>query len=193
MKKVITAIVCAAVAATSSGLLAQSGSIRLVPPAASGVKFAQPWRPAGVTGDTMIVGTVIDSRQVPVAYAKVQLRSLITGTVQQEGESNELGEYKFAVDSPGTYVVEMVVVDGYVLALSNAGSLARFETLRTLVQLPGRWDMQLRNMVMPQNTASFFGMSAQNTMTAATVNLALDMKIAPVNSGEPVSATATTQ
>jgi hypothetical protein len=164
-----------------------------VPPTPSGVKFAQPWLPAGVTGDTMIIGTVIDIRQAPVAYAKVQLRNLVTGTVQQEGESNEYGEYQFAVETPGTYVVEMVMVDGYVLALSNAGSLARFETLRTLVQLPGRWDMQLRNMVMPQNTTSFLGMSAQNTMTAATVNLALDMKIAPVNAGEPVSATATTQ
>ena len=193
MRRTTIAIVCAALGVTSSALLAQSGSIRLIPPTAPGVKFAQPWRPAGIAGDTLIIGTVIDVRQVPVAYAKVQLRSLVTGTVQQEGEANEYGEYKFAVETPGTYVVEMVVVDGYVLALSNAGSLARFETLRTLVQLPGRWDMQLRNMVMPQNTASFFGMSAQNTMTAATVNLALDMKIAPVNSGEPVSATATTQ
>jgi hypothetical protein len=177
----------------SSGVLAQSGSIRLIPPTASGVKFAQPWRPSGTTGDTMIVGTVIDVRQVPVAYAKVQLRSLLTGIVQQDVESNEYGEYTFAVETPGTYVVEMVRVDGYVLALSNAGSLARFETLRTLVQLPGRWDLQLRNMVMPRNTTSFLGMSAQRTMTAATVNLALDMKIAPVNAGEPVSATAMTQ
>ena len=29
------------------------------------------------------------------------------------------------------------MVDGYVLALSNAGSLARYETLQTVVQLPG--------------------------------------------------------
>lgn len=193
MRKLIVAIACAALGATSSGLLAQSGSIRLVPPSPSGVKFAQPWRPAGIGGDTMIIGTVIDIRQVPVAYAKVQLRSLITGTVQQEGESNEFGEYQFAVDAPGTYVVEMVTVDGYVAALSNAGSLARFETLRTLVQLPGRWNTQLRNMVMPQNTTSFLGMSAQSTMTSATLNLALAMHIAPVNSGEPVSATATSQ
>ena len=190
MKKLIVALAFATLGA-SSGLLAQSGTIRLAPPSPSGVKFAQPWRPAGVGGNTMVVGTVIDIGQVPVAYARVQLRSLNTGTVAQAGESNELGEYEFAVEVPGTYVVEMVTVDGYVAALSNAGSLARYETLQTLVQLPGRWNAQLRNMVIPQNTASFLGMSAQNTMTSATLNLALDMHIAPVDSGEPVSATAT--
>ena len=192
MRKLSVAIVCAALGATSSGLLAQSRSIRLAPPP-SGVTFAQPWRPATNGSQTMIVGTVIDIGKVPVPYARVQLRSLITGTVQQEGESNEFGEYEFAVDTPGTYVVEMVTVHGYVVALSNAGSLARFETVRTLVQLPGRWNSQLRNMVMPQSPTSFLGMSAQNTMTSATLNLALDMRIAPVNSGEPVSATGTSQ
>lgn len=189
MRKLFTAVVCAVLVAASSGLLAQSGSIRLVPPSTQGVKFAQPWRPAGVGGDTRIIGTVIDIGQVPVAHAKVQLRSLVTGIVLQETESNENGEYDFTVADPGTYVVEMVMLDGYVLALSNAGSLARYETLRTLVQLPGRWDIQTRAMIMPQNTTSFLGMSAQTTMTAATMTLAVDSNIAPVNSGEPVSAT----
>jgi hypothetical protein len=32
-----------------------------------------------------------------------------------------------------------VMADGYVVGLSNAGSLARFETLQTVIQLPGRW------------------------------------------------------
>lgn len=189
MKKLMIAVVCAALGATSSGLLAQSGSIRFVPPPPQGVKFAQPWRPAGSGGDTRIVGTVIDIRQVPVAYVKVQLRSLITGTVQQEGESNANGEYEFAVSDSGTYVVEMLLVDGYVIALSNAGSLARFETLRTLVQLPGRWDSQLRNMIMPQNNSAFLGMSARTTMTAATLLLAVDANLGPIDPGEAVSAT----
>ena len=194
MRKLIVAIVCAALAATATDLLAQSGSIRRAPlSTTSTMKLAQPWRPAGSGGNTMITGSVIDIGRVPVAYEKVQLRSLTTGTVQQEGESNGFGEYEFAIDDPGTYVVEMVTVDGSVAALSNAASLARFETARTLVQLPGRWNMQLRNMVMPQNTISFFGMSAQSTMTSATLNLAVDMRIAPVNSGEPVSATVATQ
>lgn len=188
MKRLIIAVVCAALGATSSALFAQSGSIRLMPPPAPGVKFAQPWRPAGMGSDTKIIGTVIDIRQTPVAHVKIQLRSLITGTIEEEVESNENGEYEFSVNESGTYVVEMVMVDGYVIALSNAGTLARFETMRTLVQLPGRWDTQLRNMIIPQNNSAFLGMSAQTTMTAATLTLAVDANIAPINPGEAVSA-----
>jgi len=177
---------------TGTALLAQSSSIRLVPPTRQGVQFAQPWRPAN-GGDTKIIGSVIDIRQVPVARVKLQLRSLVTGTVEKVVESDENGDYQFDVVDPGSYVVEMVMVDGYVIALSNAGSVGRFETLRTVVQLPGRWDTQLRAMVMPQNSSSFFGMSAQNTMTAATITLAADMNIAPIDAGEPVSATSQQQ
>jgi hypothetical protein len=191
MNKLMIAVVCVALGATSVELLAQSGSIRLVPPPTGGVRFAQPWRAAGIGGDTKIIGTVIDIRQVPVAHVKVQLRSLVTGVVEKQGESDENGEYNFPVDDPGTYVVEMVMADGYVVALSNAGSLARYETLRTLVQLPGRWDTQIRNMVIAQDPSSFFGMSAQTTMTASTMTIAVDMNIAPTNSGEPVSASVT--
>lgn len=189
MKKLMIAVVCAALGATSSVLLAQSGAIRFVPPPTQGVKFAQPWRPAGLGGDTRIIGTVIDIRQTPVAHVKIQLRSLVTGTVASQVESNENGEYEFSAADPGTYVVEMVMVDGYVVALSNAGTLGRYETLRTLVQLPGRWDAQLRNMILLQSSSAFFGMSAQTTMTAATLTLAVDANIAAINPGEAVSAT----
>lgn len=189
MKKQIAVVVCAVVVAASSVLLAQGGSIRLVPRPPQGVTFAEPWTPSGIGGDTRVIGTVIDIGQAPVAHAKIQLRSLVTGTVQQAGESNENGEYQFNVETPGTYVVEMTMVDGYVVALSNAGALARYDTLRTLVQLPGRWDSRLRRMVIPQSTTSFLGMSAQNSMTATTLSMAVDLNIRPVNSGEPVSAT----
>ena len=57
----------------------------------------------------MIVGTVIDIRQVPVAYAKVQLRNL---DHRHRGAGRrierESANIEFAVDDPGTYVVEMV-------------------------------------------------------------------------------------
>jgi hypothetical protein len=188
MRISIAAFVAAVVVATSTGLLAQSGSIRLVPAPRQPVTLAERWRPAGITGDTRIVGTILDITQAPVAYAKVQLRSLVTGDVQQEGESDANGEYQFAVGDPGTYVVEMLMAQGHVLALSNAGSIARYETLRTLVQLPGRWDNLLRSMIMPQNNGSFIGMSAQDTMTATTMNMAVDTNIASMDAGEPVSA-----
>src|SRR5688572_21220551 len=134
-----------------------------------GVNFAEGWRPPNTTGETRVIGQVIDVRQMPVAYARLQLRNLINGKLQQGAESDANGEYQFAVDEPGTYIVEMDMVDGYVIALSNAGTLARFETLRTLVRLPGRWDGLGRGMVMPQPVTNFFGMSAATTMTAQTI------------------------
>ena len=178
-------VLSAILVATVAGLDAQ-GRATLVPPPRQGVFLAETWRPA-LAGDTRIIGQVVDIRQVPVAHARLQLRNLVNGVVEKNGTSDENGEYLFILDQPGTYVVEMVLVDGHVLALSNAGSLARYETLRTVVQLPGRWEGFNRGMVMPQHVTNFVGMSAATTMTAQTVAIALEQSIQPVDSGEPVS------
>ena len=69
-----------------------------------------------------------------------------TAASYRKSESDDQGEYAFAIVEPGTYVVEMVMVDGFIIALSNAGALARYETLQTVVQLPGRWDSVARNV-----------------------------------------------
>lgn len=139
------------------------------------------------TGPTRVLGTVIDIRQIPVSNVRVQLRNLDTGEVEQSADSNSMGEYEFTLDESGTYVVEMLMVDGYVVALSNAGSLARSETLQTVVQLPGRWDFGTRTMVTEQNMSTFFGMSAETTMTASTIQIAVAQDIQPADSGTPVS------
>jgi hypothetical protein len=178
-------IVIAILIATVAGLDAQ-GTATLVQQR-QGVNFAERWRPLNGKGDTKIIGQVIDIRQVPVTLARVQLRNLIKGTVEQQGETDANGEYVFDVDDPGTYVVEMIMVDGYVVALSNAGALGRYETLQTVVQLPGRWDSSLRGMVMPQSMTNFVGMSAATSMTAQTVAIALEQSIQPVDPGEAVS------
>jgi hypothetical protein len=178
-------VIGAILIATAAGLDAQ-GTATLVRPR-QGVSFIEAWRPSDVRGDTRIVGQVIDIRQVPVAHARVQLRNLFSGLVQQRDETDANGEYRFLVSDPGTYVVEMVMVDGYIVALSNAGALARFETLQTIVQLPGRWEGMIRGMVMPQRVSDFVGMSAATSMTAQTVAIALEQSIQPVDSGEPVS------
>jgi hypothetical protein len=188
MSRYFVAAVCGLTLLAGAGLVAQSGSIRFVPSSPYAPKFAERWRPVmRGEGETKIVGTVIDIRQMPVAYVRVQLRSLITGTVQQAGDSDEIGEYSFLLEHPGTYVVE-VAPDGQVVALSNAGSLARYETLRTVVQLPGLWNAQARAMAMPQSLTEFIGMSAATSMTAATLSIAVNTNIAPVDAGEPVSA-----
>lgn len=167
---------------------AQQRGITLVRPNTStAVKFSAPWRPDGGTGETRVVGTVIDIRQVPVTYARVQLRDLKTGAVLATAETNELGEYDFELIDPGMYVVEMVMVDNYVIALSNAGALRRYETLNTVVQLPGRWDFASRTMFAAVNASAFFGMGSARTMTSSTLSLAVDSEIRPINPGEPVS------
>lgn len=185
MSRYISLAVLGVIIATGVGVGAQ-GSARLVTQPRT-IRFAEPWRPIEARGATQIVGAVIDIRQVPVANAPVQLRNLTTGVVTQEGTTNEQGEYAFTIDEPGTYVVEMVTFGGQIIALSNAGALARYETLQTVVQLPGRWDSVSRSMVMPQTMTSFVGMSAADTMTAATLTLATAMDVTPVDAGEPVS------
>ncbi len=178
--------------ATGTGVMAQPSTIRRVLPQKQSVSFAESWRPPG-SGQTRIIGTVIDIRMVPVARVKVQLRNLVNGTVQQATESDDTGEYEFDIDSPSTYVVEMVMVDGYVVALSNAGSLARYETMRTVVQLPGRWDSERRNMTIPQNGSDFLGRTASSSMTSTTMTMAVTQNITPLNSGEPVSPASPTR
>lgn len=177
----------------SAGLVAQRGTIRSGNTGLVGPTFAERWRPANLGGDTKIIGTVLDIRLVPVPNARVQLRSLVNGTVQQASETDENGEYVFQVDDPGTFVVEMALTDGQVIALSNAGSIARFETMRTVIQLPGRWDTAIRAIVMPQNAVNFVGMGSAQTMTQTTLTAAVNQNITPVNAGEAVSAFTTTQ
>lgn len=185
----ISSIAWGLVVISGIGLTAQTTGVRRVDPPRPGVTFTEAWRPTyAPTGETKIIGTVIDIRQVPVAYAQVQLRNLLTGEIPQKTQADGDGHYEFVVDQPSTYVVEMLVVDGYVIALSNAGSLAKYETMQTVIQLPGRWDAAMRNMVMVQNPVMFLGMSAQTTMTAATLTIAVDQNIPPVDAGEPVSA-----
>jgi hypothetical protein len=182
------AVLCGLIVVAGGSLVAQSGSIRLSPMGLNAPHFAERWRPAASKGgQSKIVGTVIDIRQVPVAKVRVQLRNLTNGTVQEQEETNGNGEYEFAVDDSGTYVVEMIMVDGSVVGLSNAGSIGRFETLQTVVQLPGRWEGAARGMVMPYSASSFVGMSAATTMTAQTVAIALEQSIQPVDAGVPVS------
>jgi hypothetical protein len=167
----------------------QGGPVPEIPPAPE-LKYESPWRPStALSTETRVIGSVIDTRQVPVAGANVRLRDIHNGAVLQEAKANEVGEYAFSALEPSTYVVEMVLIGGHVVALSNAGSLARYETLQTVIQLPGRWDAAGANVVMGQNVADFAGMSAALTMTAATLTMAVDANISPADPGESVSPT----
>ena len=187
MNKRILAVVSGFVLMASAVLTAQRTSIRLVQPPPPGARLIDAWRPANTKSDTRIIGSVLDVREDPVAYARVQVRNLSNGTVQQEGQADGNGDYQFIIENSGMYVVEMVQAGGSVMALSNAGLVARNETLQTVIRLPGRWNPALGAMYFPQNPTNFLGMSAATTMTAATMSIAVNENVSPVDAGEPVS------
>ena len=163
------------------------GEIVLVRPPVSPLKFAGVWRPPGST-DTRVVGSIIDITQVPVAYAHVQLRDLRNGGVVANADTNDKGEYEFAVIEPGTFVVEMVLSNYQVVGVSNAGTLSRYQTLQTRIQLPGRWNFNSGAMMMMRVPAtSFFGNGAANSVTSSTLAMASGAAIGPQDPGEPVS------
>jgi len=172
------------IVAVGAGVTAQQ---RALAPGETSLKFVEVWRPTTVSGPTQIIGSVIDIRQIAVANVKVRLRNLRTGKIEMETESDDQGNYAFDVVEPGSYVVEMVMTDGTIIALSNAGALARYETLQTVVQLPGRWNVVNRNVEMVQKVSDFVGLSSALTMTATTLNMAVEQNITPLDPGEPVS------
>jgi len=185
-RKILLALVAVTLSVTAT--LTAQGTARRVVPQQPGFKFVAPWRPANAkSGGTKIVGTVIDIRQIPVSKAKVRLRDLDKGVILGESDTNDNGEYSFETLEPGTYVVEMILLDGKVIALSNAGALSRYETLNTVVQLPGRWDIATQNVAMSNNLSGFLGVSAETTMTSLTVAIASTTNITPADAGEPVS------
>lgn len=187
MRKRILAALFGALAVSAVAVSAQQSGVATRVPRGQNLKFAEPWRPNGAGGATRVIGTVIDIQQTPVARAKVRLRNLATGTIDYITESNENGEYEFDLDNTGTYVVEMVLVDGYILSLSNAGAVAQFETLQTVIQLPGRWDPARNNITGQPGFSGFLGLSAATSMTSATLSLAFQEDVSAVDPGEPVS------
>lgn len=179
--------ICALVIAASALMSAQAGTVRFMPPQPRSVRLIEPWLPPGRSSDTKIIGSVLDILQAPVSYARLQVRDLTNGRVLEEGLSGEQGEYEFTVAEAGTYVVEMIGDVGQVVALSNAGLLPRYQTMNTIIQLPGRWDQYRNTLILPQSVTSFVGMSAQTTMTASTLQAATDANVTPADPGEPVS------
>jgi hypothetical protein len=185
-RKISLALVALLLSVTAA--LTAQGTARHIVPQQPGFKFLAPWRPAyAKSGGTKIVGTVIDIRQVPVGNARVRLRDLDKGVILGESETNDYGEYSFETLEPGTYIVEVILMDGKVIALSNAGAVARYETLNTVVQLPGRWDVASHSVAMSNNLSGFVGVSAETTMTSLTVAIAGTTNISPADAGEPVS------
>ncbi|HYE87116.1 MAG TPA: carboxypeptidase regulatory-like domain-containing protein [Vicinamibacterales bacterium] len=183
-------VTCVVLTLGTTLLAEQRGSARLAPAPktglSNGVRFQTKYVPPG-SGPTKVVGTVVDSRQVPVARVKVRLRNTDTGEVIAETTSAGDGSYDFPEIEPGNYVVEMFLDNRYVVAASSVGAVARSQTFNTVITLPGRWESQLQQVVVDQNVASFVGVSARTTMTAATLSEAITQEIRTVEVGVMVS------
>jgi hypothetical protein len=173
--------------ATSTTLGAQVGTISRADRAKPALRFNEALPSAPAARETMIVGLVIDVSRVPVPDAMVRLRNIVSGDVVQESQANDDGEYRFLVAEPGTYVVEMVLANGHVAALSNAAALERYQTLQTLVRLPGRWNSVNRTVRAPYRTMDILGAGGARTLTADTLIIAVQRNISALDAGEPVS------
>ena len=182
-----TIAVIGLVIATGTTLGGQVGTISRVDGTKPALRFAEPLPSSLAARETMIVGLVIDVSQVPVPGAMVRLRDILSGDVVQESQANDNGEYRFLVAEPGTYVVEMVLPNGHVAALSNAATLEREQTLETVVQLPGRWNRVDRTVGAPYRAMDMFGAAGARTLTADTIIIAVQQNISALDAGEPVS------
>ena len=182
-----TVAVIGFVIATSTTIGAQVGTISRAAGAKPALRFNEPLPSAPAARETMIVGMVIDVSQVPVPGAVVRLRDMVSGDVVQESQANDNGEYRFLVAEPGTYVVEMVLPNGQVAALSNAATLERHQTLQTIVQLAGQWNNIDRTAGMPYRFLDTLGASGARTLTADTITIAVQRNISALHAGEPVS------
>jgi hypothetical protein len=179
-------VICVLVIAGGVLIDAQRGTVRYASPQPRSIRLIESLRPEGRT-ETKVAGTILDLRRAPVPRARIQLRDLSNGLVVQEGLSNDAGDYEFTVAEPGTYVVEMVDDAGRVIGLSSAGALSQFQTMAAMIQLPGRWDLEQKTVIVPQSNMRFIGMSANNTMTATTIQFAAQENVPPADPGEPVS------
>jgi hypothetical protein len=162
----------------------QRSPLSLVPPNPT-IRLVQQYVESG-DGINRIVGAVIDSRRLPIANGRVQLRSLVNGRIVMETKADEGGEFTFAPIDAGTYVAELTIF-GAVQGVSDAATLSGGELAQVLIQLQGQWNEGRQQIEREPTLAQYFGARAIDTMTGATMTTAANQGIRPVDSGEPVS------
>lgn len=85
-----------------------------------------------------IIGTARSANRSPIPEARLQLRSLRNGEIVENTLADGDGRFVFRTLEPGTYVVEMTMADGSVVALSEAVTIGAGEIIQTVVQLASR-------------------------------------------------------
>ena len=85
-----------------------------------------------------IHGIVIDSERKPVRNARLRLRNLELGEIEQVATSDERGEFSFVAQPDVRYVVEIPEASGRVIAVGDVTSARTGEVARTIVLLSTR-------------------------------------------------------
>ena len=95
----------------------------------------------GSSPETSIQGVAWRADNTPIALAKVRLRNVVTGRLQNGVLADAEGRFVFREIRPGAYLVELADDEGHVLAVSHTFSVAAGETVATFVRLPPkvRW------------------------------------------------------
>ena len=68
---------------------------------------------------SMIAGTVFDPQSNPMADARVRLRNLQTGQIDQTAVTNRVGEFRLVAVPDIPYVVELADEDGRIVSISD--------------------------------------------------------------------------
>jgi hypothetical protein len=88
------------------------------------------------SGPSVISGIAVYSDHAPVPYAKVRLRSLATGDVEQSITANYAGEFSFFADAASSYVIEVVDEAGRIVATAAVATAQAGRTAALMVVLP---------------------------------------------------------
>ena len=123
-----------------------------------------------------LLGFACTSLNVPIPYARVLLRNIITGQVMARGVANDQGMFSFLDLDTSSYIVELLGPDGSVIATSSIMSLARGDVRRT----------EIRAAAAATTVAASFGNALTGTLDTAA-------NVASSNGVTKTTATLTTQ
>ena len=123
-----------------------------------------------------LLGFARTSLNVPIPYARVLLRNLITGQVIARSVANDQGMFSFLDLDTSSYIVELLGPDGSVIATSSIMSLARGDVRRT----------EIRAAAAATTVAASFGNALAGTLDTAA-------NVASSNDVTKTTATLTTQ
>ena len=123
-----------------------------------------------------LLGFARTSLNVPIPYARVLLRNIITGQVIARGVANDQGMFSFLDLDTSSYIVELLGPDGSVIATSSIMSVARGDVRRT----------EIRAAAAATTVAASFGNALTGTLDTAA-------NVASSNGVTKTTATLTTQ